>query len=219
MTSLFSDPSAFLMRLIYVLPAVITALTFHEWGHAYMAYRLGDPTAKYMKRLTLNPLNHLDPIGTLCMIFAGFGWAKPVPIDPRYFRYPRRDDFLVSIAGVTMNFILFIISSFALLCLMRFTSIQGYPIKILSFFASINIVLMVFNLLPIPPLDGYHVFNDLILKRPLFADARAMQIGWVVLIVIIFLLSAPLETIFEFAITNAFAGMAWLFNGVVSLVL
>ena len=95
-----------LIQFLFVVPCVLIALTFHEFAHGYMAYKLGDPTAKNFGRLTLNPLKHLDPIGTICMIFFHFGWAKPVPINSRYFKKPRRDMALTAAAGPIMNFIL-----------------------------------------------------------------------------------------------------------------
>ena len=95
-----------LIQFLFVVPCVLIALTFHEFAHGYMAYKLGDPTAKNLGRLTLNPLKHLDPIGTICMIFFHFGWAKPVPINSRYFKKPRRDMALTAAAGPIMNFIL-----------------------------------------------------------------------------------------------------------------
>ena len=107
LSALQSDPQGTLIILLYQIPAILIALTLHELSHGYVAYRCGDPTAQMMGRLSFNPLKHLDPIGTLCMIFFKFGWAKPVPVNPRNFRHFRRDDLLVSLAGITMNFCLF----------------------------------------------------------------------------------------------------------------
>ena len=94
------------IALLYRVPAVLIALTLHELAHGYVALRCGDPTAQMLGRLTFNPLRHLDPIGTLFMFLFGFGWARPVPVNPRNFKRFRRDDFLVSAAGVTVNFLL-----------------------------------------------------------------------------------------------------------------
>ena len=101
----------FLLFMLYRAPAVLLALTFHEVAHGYVALRCGDPTAKLMHRLSLNPIKHMDPIGTASMFLLGFGWAKPVPVNPNNFKRGRRDDLLVSLAGVTTNFILFLIST------------------------------------------------------------------------------------------------------------
>ena len=108
LSTLFSEPLAFFDQAIYRTLAVLIGLCCHEWGHAYVAYRCGDDTAKRAGRMTLNPLRHLDPIGTILMFFVGFGYAKPVPVNPYRFKGDRnRDDFLVSIAGITVNLILF----------------------------------------------------------------------------------------------------------------
>ncbi|MBP3293241.1 MAG: site-2 protease family protein, partial [Clostridia bacterium] len=95
-----------IIELLFVVPCVLFALTVHEVSHGYMAYRLGDPTARNMGRLTLNPMKHLDPVGTLCMILFHFGWARPVPINTRYFKKPRRDTALTAAAGPVSNFII-----------------------------------------------------------------------------------------------------------------
>ena len=231
------------LQLLYMLPAVLLGLTFHEWGHAYAAYRLGDPTAKNMGRLSLNPLDHFDPLGVLCMLLLGFGWAKPVPVNPRNYRNLRWDDLKVSIAGVTMNLLMFVLS-FLLMCgFVGFTihglphldsasigssgmftanllgqrvvctgeyyfnakdlftmapyvadyliapalgRMAGYIYQMLSYFVLVNIALAVFNLIPVPPLDGYHVLNDLLLRRSPFASPKVSRIAYGVLLVLIF---------------------------------
>ena len=106
-SQLRSDPVAALASMLISIPAILIALTLHEIAHGYVAKRCGDPTAEMLGRLSLNPLHHLDPIGTLCMLIFGFGWAKPVPINPRNFKNYRRDDLLVSLAGITVNLLLF----------------------------------------------------------------------------------------------------------------
>ena len=118
LSTLFSEPLAFFDQAIFRTLAVLIGLCCHEWGHAYVAYRCGDDTAKRAGRLTLNPLRHLDPVGTILMFFVGFGYAKPVPVNPYHFRGDRnRDDFLVSIAGITVNLILFVFFTYlAVLC-------------------------------------------------------------------------------------------------------
>ena len=105
---LFSNPLDTLLSLLISLPGVFLALSAHEAAHGWVAYKCGDPTAKMMGRITLNPLRHLDPIGFLCMLFAGFGWAKPVPVNPNNYRNYRKDDLKVSLAGITANLILFV---------------------------------------------------------------------------------------------------------------
>lgn len=238
-TGWFSDPKNMLIFFLLAFPGRILALSVHEWAHAWTANRCGDPTAKMMGRMTINPFKHLDLIGALMMMFIGYGWAKPVPVNPRNYRNYRRDDLKVSIAGVTMNFIMFlagclimfIVIGLALakaplidgdmaqlpettfravyngeICLFTpengklyymeiisllkqapyigealiapiFGSIAGYLYDMLGYFVVTNLVLAIFNLLPVPPLDGYHVFNDLVIHRTnLFAQPRVAQV-------------------------------------------
>ena len=107
---LTTDPLGFALYLLYFAVSVLLTLILHEIAHGYVAYRCGDPTAKMLGRLSLDPRRHLDPLGTLCLVFLGFGWAKPVPVNPRNFKGNyRRDDFLVSVAGITVNLTLFIL--------------------------------------------------------------------------------------------------------------
>lgn len=149
-------------RLVYLIPGVIVALTFHEYAHAAVAYYCGDDTAKRMGRLTLNPLAHLDPIGTMLLLFAGFGWAKPVPVNPMNLTNPKRDMVWVSLAGPASNMIL------AFIIAIIFQSLHHLKINILTlntmlFLAfQINLVLAAFNLIPIPPLDGSKIAMGLL---------------------------------------------------------
>ena len=162
LSSLLSDPLGSLRQLLYMIPVMLLSLTLHEWGHAYAAYRCGDPTARNLGRMTLNPIAHIDPIGFLSLLLLGFGWAKPVPVNSRNYRNYRVGEAVVSLAGVTMNFLLVLVASVTLIILGRV-----YPrafandalMSILSYLLSLNLTLMVFNLIPIYPLDGYHVFE------------------------------------------------------------
>lgn len=172
--------------VVSMLVAILISLILHECAHGYVAYRCGDPTAKMLGRLSLNPARHLDPVGTLCMVVFGIGWAKPVPVNPRNFRDFRRDDFLVSIAGILMNLTLFLLST-ALLVGM-FPHVNSDPMRAVYNFvymlSSINLSLAIFNLLPIPPLDGYHLVNDLLLKGRMQLTRQQFQITQAVLIVV-----------------------------------
>ena len=155
------------LQLLYMLPALLLGLTLHEWGHAYAAYRCGDPTARNLGRMSLNPLDHFDILGTLCLLFLGFGWAKPVPVNPRNFRHFKRDDVIVSLAGVFMNFLqvvffsaLFILLGRRNIDLLKNEAFQDIFLNLIT----INTTLIIFNLIPIPPLDGSHVVQNLLGK-------------------------------------------------------
>ncbi len=154
--------------IVLLIPVILFALTVHEYAHGYVAYRLGDPTAKYAGRLTLNPISHLDPIGTIMIFLVHFGWAKPVPVDPRYFDNPRRDMLWVALAGPGANMVMAFLSG---LIIRFFNSNPGMimnsalgPSLVQMMFLSlqINLALAVFNLLPIPPLDGSKIMYGLL---------------------------------------------------------
>lgn len=167
-TTLMSYSKADLLALLLTLPAVIIAITFHEFAHAYVADKLGDDTPRMQGRLNLNPLSHIDPVGFFLLIFAGFGWGKPVQINPRNFNRNVRQDkgeVLVALAGPLMNFILAIISAFALGAVYMFST-SGFLLSkvgsiiyiLLQQILVMNIGLGVFNLIPLPPLDGSKIF-------------------------------------------------------------
>ena len=160
-----TDPSA-LLRLLLTIPGVLIAITFHEFAHAYAADKLGDDTSRMEGRLSLNPLKHLDPIGSLMLLFAGFGWGKPVHVNPRnYNRTMSMDkaDAIVAIAGPAMNFILAIVLTLIYCAIEKFfiiTSTIGTILMYMLLYAiSINIGLGIFNLIPLPPLDGSKVIK------------------------------------------------------------
>ena len=152
--------------LIILLPILIFSLCFHEFSHGYVAYRLGDHTAARSGRLTLNPLAHLDPIGSLMILFVGFGWAKPVPVNPINFSNPRADMMKVAFAGPASNLILAFIAGL----MIRFVNYSdvmsnGILYQTLYVFSFINIALAVFNMLPVAPLDGSQIFGNMISKN------------------------------------------------------
>ena len=156
-----------LIDKLLILPGIIIGLTFHEAGHAYVSHWLGDPTPKSQGRLSLNPLAHMDPLGFLFLLIAGFGWGKPVEINPYFYKNKRRDEFLVSIAGVTVNLIIAIIFSFIVKALAgEYDYTTGktalyYIAMICTYVVFINLVLMVFNLIPCPPLDGWGIVTQI----------------------------------------------------------
>ncbi len=157
MMRILQDP----VRLLLTIPALLWALSFHEFCHGFAAKMAGDPTAERSGRLSLNPFAHFDLIGTLMLLFVGFGWAKPVPINVRYFKHPRRDLIIVSLAGVAGNILT------AVLTVLFFRFFGDYWFKIagraglifLIQMVNINMGLAAFNLIPIPPLDGSRVLE------------------------------------------------------------
>ena len=162
----YSNPMDWIMEKILILPGILIGLSFHEFGHAYVSTKLGDPTPKLQGRVTINPLAHVDPVGMVCLLFAGFGWGIPVEINPAYYKHRRRDEILVGLAGVTMNLILAIVFSLLIRVVMMLTGVLGPDVTsvIYTIFMNvvmINVVLMVFNLLPVPPLDGFGIVTNL----------------------------------------------------------
>lgn len=155
-----------LSNQLLILPGILVGLTFHEAAHGYASYWLGDPTPKLQRRLSFNPIRHIDPIGFLALLFCGFGWGQPVQIDPTYYKHKRRDELIVSLTGVVSNFIIAVVSSVAIKVLYGQDSsiISWMPesmFYILYYMMSVNLVLMVFNLLPVPPLDGFGMVTQI----------------------------------------------------------
>ncbi|MBI2251470.1 MAG: site-2 protease family protein [Armatimonadetes bacterium] len=157
----------FLAKLIIIFPCILIALSFHEYAHGKVAYALGDPTAKYQGRLSLNPLSHLDPIGSAVLLISSlmpggfiFGWAKPVPINPYNFKNPRQDSLWVGLAGPFSNFALAALAG--LLVKLNLISHNSVFFIFINYFVMINISLGVFNLIPVPPLDGSKILSGLL---------------------------------------------------------
>ena len=162
LSQLFTDPMGFIMSLLLVLPGVLIGLSFHEFAHALAATKMGDDTPRLMGRLTLDPFAHFDPIGLGMLLLLGFGYGKPVVVNPARFKNRFWGELLVAISGVLMNFILAFLFTFLYLALVfKFNVTNYYVTTIVLKIISINIVLMVFNLLPLPPLDGYRVVKRL----------------------------------------------------------
>lgn len=265
--SWFEDPRNTLIFFLLAFPGRILALSVHEYAHAWVANRCGDSTARDLGRMTLNPVKHLDPLGTIMMIFLGYGWAKPVPVNPRNYRNYRRDDLKVSLAGVTMNFLMFLVGSVALYAIIALTllkipvinlldvadqeafrivqngvqqifilegnqyyyatitdilaqapfigdwlisgifgSMAGYAYDMLGYFVLTNLVVAVFNLIPVPPLDGYHVLNDMVLRRSdLFARQRTVRVASGIMMVLV--LTGVLGELLSWVDTGIIEGM------------
>ncbi len=173
-------PNFDIQTMIYILPALLLGLTLHEFAHAWVAHRLGDPTARNLGRLTINPLKHLDPLGTIFLLFFHFGWAKPVPVNPFHFRGDRQRGMLwVSLAGPVTNLLIAVVTVF----LWRIMMPQGEAIqRILYLIISINIVLAVFNIIPVPPLDGSKILAGLLPRRYSHIVYNLEKYGFVILI-------------------------------------
>ncbi len=189
----FSNPMDFLINIIMLLPAIIIGISFHEFAHGFVSYKLGDPTPKLQGRLTINPVAHMDPFGFIALLFAGFGWGIPVQIDPRYYKHRRRDEILVGLAGVTMNFVIAIVFAFIIKILISggFSFMGGtfgqVLVDILINIVFINIVLMVFNLLPVPPLDGFGILTNIFKLDTKSWYYKIYDKGFIILLILIVL--------------------------------
>ena len=264
LSDLINGDRSAIISLLYQLPAVLIALTLHEMAHGYVAWRCGDPTARMMGRLSFNPLHHLDPIGTLCMFLFGIGWAKPVPVNPRNYKNFKRDDILVSFAGIAVNLCLFLLGSLLMVIVQQFifkpelftmapflsdrsflSFQEGYSFllmqdhnlslfaemgltaflqnewllyiqRFLMYFAMVNLSLALFNLLPIPPLDGYHLFNDILFRGKLHIPAKVVQgITMVFMLVLAFtdIISRLLSTVMYFLQDKVMRLLLLIFGG------
>ena len=175
-----------LLDIIAGIPGLIIAMVIHEYAHARTADALGDPTPRMMGRLTLNPVAHIDPIGLIMLFLVRFGWAKPVIIDARHFKNPRRDDILVSLAGPAANLVTAFLT---LVVLLAYHQVAGRPsvgmYQVLQLIIIYNINFAIFNLIPLPPLDGSHVLAQLLPGRLAYEYVRLERYSFLILIVLI----------------------------------
>lgn len=176
------------IEFIIVAALLLVAIAVHEFSHALASDHLGDPTARLMGRLTLNPMAHLDPIGTLLLLFAGFGWGKPVPFDPFNLRDPKRDSAIISFAGPASNLIMAVITSIILRVISSFSLffITSFVSGILNMFIYFNVMLAIFNLIPIHPLDGFKVVGGLLPKKYYYDWMSLEKYGMILLLLLIF---------------------------------
>jgi Zn-dependent protease len=186
---LLRDPAGSLQRLVLMVPALLLAVTIHEVAHGWVADRLGDPTARLAGRLTLNPRPHIDWFGALAFVLAGFGWARPVPVNGRNFRHPLRDMALVAAAGPLSNFLVAFVGlvAFALVPRLVEPPFVAVPlIGILRYVYTFNLGLAIFNLIPLPPLDGGHFLPYFLPRASWPLLARLEQYGPLILLLLVF---------------------------------
>ena len=175
-----------LMHIVAGLPGLLIAMVIHEYAHAQVAVWLGDFTPRLMGRLTLNPKAHVDPIGMLMLFLVHFGWAKPVMINPRNFKNPKRDDILVSLAGPAANFITAFLALLALLIYSRMGGDMTAGVYLVfQMIIEYNIGFGIFNLIPLPPLDGSHVLMQLLPRDMAYKLAGLERYSFLILIVLL----------------------------------
>ena len=200
--------------MVYRIPALIAAMTIHEYSHARAAVAMGDPTPRFMGRLTLNPIPHIDPIGLLLLFVAGFGWAKPVQINPRNFRDGRKGTFIVSLAGAGSNIALGFLAWFFLMLLSQLNLVGEVWQKTLWQLYRYNLMFAVFNLIPIPPLDGSKVLMSLLPGHLAYQYQKIEPYGNYILIALV-LIPGLLSVI----VTPFFRIVELLIRGTTSLIL
>lgn len=202
-------------QVLAILIVIFLILPFHEWAHAFVAYKCGDTAIKYRGRLSLNPIEHIDPLGAVCLLLVGFGWAKPVPVDVRSFRHPKRDIVLCALAGPMAN----IVAAFAGALILQAVYFFAYEFLItnvigtiiytfLIYYIYVNIGLAVFNLIPVPPLDGSKILFNFLPYNALAWIDRYYQIIRIILIGALF--SGYLDRPINLLSGLIFDGVLWL---------
>lgn len=212
----------YLSQRIITIPGIIVGLSIHEFGHAKVAQLCGDRTAEYQGRVSLNPLAHIDPVGIICLFVFGFGWGKPVQVNPYNLRKPRRDSALIGLAGVSLNLLTAIIFAFLVRLVYQFapdfffySTVGEVTRSVLVSTVMINVSLMLFNLIPVPPLDGFGVLSEIVnLKaKNLRLYAWLVTYGSKVLFLVIIIgarsgmLVTPVSIIYNWIFDLAFIGL------------
>lgn len=197
-------------QVVSIVFVILCILPLHEFAHGWVANKLGDPTAKLEGRLTLNPLASVDPMGTVALILFGFGWAKPVPVDSRYFKKPRRDMALTALAGPVSNLLAALVGAVFVTLLIAFAPANGvtqFLLNMLYYYVVVNISLAVFNLIPLPPLDGSRIVGAFLSSRALYTYYRYQNIFVMVMFVLLLsgAMAGPLSTVQNFFVRIIFA--------------
>lgn len=188
----YSSPGEWLYNTILVIPGIIVGISFHEFAHGWVAYKLGDPTPKFQGRLTVNPKAHIDLVGLVALLFVGFGWGRAVEINPSNFKNRRSGELMTALAGVVMNLIIAVLFGFILKIIFMAagisfvnTQIGGIIVTMLNYVIQINLVLMIFNLIPVPPLDGFTVVTELFNVKHTPMYYNVIQYGSIILLALI----------------------------------
>lgn len=202
---------SFIQYVISALIVIFLTMPVHEWAHGFVAFKLGDPTPRYLGRLTLNPLAHIDYVGALMILLFGFGWAKPVQVNSRYFKNPKWGMAITAFAGPLANIIVAFISLLIAFGIIYTTTWLSYSViwlnfilSVFIFIAQINISLAVFNLIPIPPLDGSKLLSALLPNRIYYRIMQYERYFFIVIVLLLVtgILNYPLDLLFEFVFTG-----------------
>lgn len=212
---------SFLQNIIFMIPAILIGFTFHEYAHAKVADKLGDKTPRFQGRLNLNPINHLDPLGTLLILFCGIGWAKPVQVNPSAFKNYYKDDLKVSIAGPIANLIVAFIGTilyFALRIIAGYGFLGGALLPVLiiitRYIITLNVTLFVFNILPLPGLDGFNILRDLSPKH-FYKVSESIYKYQLLIFIAIILIGGPIIRIPSQLILNLLSKIVAMIFGVI----
>ena len=193
------NPMQALLYILISFLAMCVAISFHEWAHAFVAYKLGDPTAKNMGRMSIDPFRHMDWMGAVVFLLFGFGWAKPVVVNSRNLKHYRRDDILISLAGPVMNLLLaFVFTGVAMLVPMP----NQWIALTVMYLISMNLNFALFNVLPVPPLDGFHVVTSLFVRKNYAVVDFLQKYGYFLLILLVF--SGALDVVLGWAATGLY---------------